>query len=85
MAIELFLYILVLATSVPAGLLLARLCEDEIVVYRKYILATMYSAVILAVLLYVAYFNWTMMLGLVYIIFVFLAVIIKSHITDKKR
>ena len=83
--IEVILYILIMATSVPAGLLLAWLCDDEIVAYRKYILMTVYSAIILEVLMYVTYFNLVMMLSLLYMILALLTVLVKSRIISKKR
>ncbi len=34
--IEVLLYIIILATAFPAGLLLARLCDDELIVARRW-------------------------------------------------
>lgn len=82
--IEAILYALILATSIPAGLLLAWLCDDELAVFRRYLIITVYCIAILAVLLSVIAFNMPIILSLVYSAIV-LGIMIKKGCKKKKK
>ena len=85
MVIEIILYILVLITSVPVGLLLAWLCEDEIVVFRKYIIITIYVIILFVVISALVSFNLPVVLSLVYTFFALLIMILKSYRIKKRK
>lgn len=79
MITEVLIYLAVLATAPIMGLLLARLCDDELVMFRKYILVTVYSLVIAGVLFAVFYFTISILMSIIYMLIVFSTILIKSY------
>ncbi|MEK6886032.1 MAG: hypothetical protein AABX17_03640 [Nanoarchaeota archaeon] len=82
--IEAIIYFVILVTSYPVAKLLAWLCEDEIVKDRKYFIWLAYSIIILAILLFIFYFNIAILMSLVYMLFL-MAFLIRSGRKRKFR
>ena len=76
--IDIIFYIVILATAVPVGMLLAWLCKDELRKDRKYfiILAYFFTVVLLAIAL--IYFRISFILTLIYAILILLILIYYS-------
>ena len=74
--------ILILLTAIPAGLLLAWLCKEELVPGRKWFFIILYSLAIVMVVFLVYYINLSIILSLIYMIIVTIISIWKSK--DKK-
>src|SRR3989344_2604076 len=76
--IDIIFYIVILATTVPVGMLLAWLCKDELRKDRKYfiILAYFFTVVLLAIAL--IYFRISFILTLIYAILILLILIYYS-------
>jgi hypothetical protein len=66
--ISFFLYAMILLSAVPIGLLIAWLCNDELIPDRKYILITSLSLFIFLVILAAAKSNISAILSVIYMI-----------------
>jgi len=82
MVMEVLIYALILASSIPVGLILAWLCDDEVVYGKKWFKIILYVLCIGLIGVLLFYFNWSIVLSLVYMIIVTLISLIK---TLKKR
>lgn len=85
MAIEIILYILIVATSVPAGLLLAWLCDDELKKGKRYFRVMIYLLLLAMFGLLLFYRNISAILAVFYMILVFWIMILKGKKKFEKR
>jgi MFS-type transporter involved in bile tolerance (Atg22 family) len=85
MIIEVILYLVILGTSFPTGLLLAKLCEDELVKDRKYFIIMVYIIGLVLLGLIWAYPRISFILALVYMLLVMAIIISKSGKSSKKH
>jgi hypothetical protein len=83
MVIEIVLYLLLLATSLPVGLFLAWLCDDELIKDRKYFSLFSYFLLLITILLFFFYFKISLILALVYLIFILGILIRRGKIIEK--
>jgi hypothetical protein len=77
-AFKIIFYLAILATSLPVGLLLAWLCEDELVNDRKYFFAMMWLALLIMIVNFLFFFNPAIIFSLFYFILVMLILIRRS-------
>jgi len=77
MITEVVIYLAILATSYPVAILLAWLCEDEIVKDRRYFIALSYFLVIIAIGIFIFHFDSVILLSVAYMLLL-LAFLIKN-------
>lgn len=70
MMTQILLYIFVLATALPVGLLLAWLCADELLAGKKWFKIILYSLVLIDVIFLLFYRNIAILTSLVYMILI---------------
>jgi len=86
MLIEVIIYIILLATALPVGAYLAKLCDDELVKDRRYFRLMSYTFLILALIFLIFYDNSSIILSLIYMVLLFEVMIYQSRkIKDKKN
>lgn len=85
MIIEGIIYIVILATAIPVGLFLSSLCEDELVKDRRYFRLMSYFLLIMALLFSVFYGKTSIVLTLVYMVFLFEVMIYRSGKIKNKK
>ncbi len=78
-------YILILATSIPAGLLLAWLCDDELKKGKKYFMAMICLLLVVLAGFLLFYRNISAILSILYLIAVFKIMILKGKNKFEKR
>jgi sugar phosphate permease len=83
--IEVLIYLVILATAVPVGYLLANLCSDELQKDRKYLLRISEILLILAFMALVLSLPASITLASIYLVFVFSILIIKGRTKSKKK
>lgn len=64
-------YILIFATAFPVGYILAKICKDELIKDRNYILALSWLLLIVAVFLLIFNFSSMIIISLAYMALVF--------------
>lgn len=81
------IYLAVLATSLPAGRLLAWLCEDELLKDRKYFIMLAYFLIIAALGFIILYFDVSIVFSIVYMLLILLVMLHKSkkYFKQKKK
>lgn len=79
--IKIILNFIILLSSIPVGLLLAKLCGDEIV-YRKWFFVILYASIIILVVFLLVYADINIILSLIYMIIITIISIWKGK--DKK-
>jgi len=84
MILEVILYLLVFATSWPMGLLLAWLCEDEIIKDRKYFFMMSYFLIICLILIFIFFFNKDIILAIIYLIVILVILIRRGRKLEAK-
>ena len=84
MLLDIILYVVILATAYPAGLLLFKLCDDESSKDARYILATVHFLIITAIFIVVINFRISNLLSLIYLIFVLSVMLIKGYLSKSK-
>ncbi len=67
MIIQILLYLIILGTSFPVSRFLAKLCDDELILDRKYFIYLFYTLILVAFILLIFYFNISMLLSLLYL------------------
>jgi len=75
MIIKIILNLLVMLTSLPIGWLLARLCEDELIIGRRWFKIILYSLIIVMIVYSLFYFNISIVFAFIYMIIVTLITI----------
>jgi len=80
--IEVIVYLIILATALPACWLLAWLCDDEIIKDRKYFIFFGYFIIIVAILLMLFNFNIPMLFSMAYLLIV-LAILARAGRKNK--
>lgn len=75
MVVRILLNLLIMFTSLPAGWFLARLCEDELVIGRKWFKIILYSLIIVMIVYSLIYFSIDIILAFIYMIIVTLVTI----------
>lgn len=84
MWVEVVLYLAVLATAYPVGLLLAWLCDDELEKDRKYMLITIEFIIVFAIILVVVNFKLSNLMSLIYLVIVFAVMTLKGYLSERK-
>ena len=84
MIIKIVLYLFLLATSLPVGLFLAWLCDDELIKDRKYFFMLSWFLIICAFSSYIFYFKASIIFSIVYILFVILILIRRGRAIENK-
>jgi len=77
--IEVLLYILVLATAYPIGLLLAWLCQDELKGCKRYFMAMIYLLLLFIIGFLLFYRNISAILAMFYMIVVFWVMVLRAR------
>lgn len=75
--IKILTYVIILATSFLLANITARLCADEIVIFRKYFFALIFLSLLITIILFFVYFELSIILTLLYLV-LFLTFIIKK-------
>jgi hypothetical protein len=76
--IEVIFYLLILATAFPIGLLLARLCEDELVKDKKYFFMMSCLLILISIIFLLYSMNFSMIFSSIYMIFIFSILLYKG-------
>jgi uncharacterized protein YybS (DUF2232 family) len=77
--ISVVLYVILVASILPVGLLLAWLCQDELIKDKKYFFAMIYVSLAAMIIVYIFYFNASVIFALAYFIFILLILIRKGR------
>jgi hypothetical protein len=79
MVLEIVLYVLVFITAIPAGLLLAWLCDDELIYPRRYFKTMIFILLMGVVGFLVFYRNFSAILSMGYMALVFFVMLWKGR------
>jgi hypothetical protein len=79
MIIEVLIYILIFVTVVPLSSLLIKLCDDEIILDKKYFNYFFYFLIFVLLLFLIFYREISMILSIVYLIVLIYLMSIKKH------
>jgi len=77
--LEAIIYILVLVTAYPVGILLAWLCDDELKYCKKYFIAMIYLLLLIIISFLLFYRNISAILAMVYMIVVFYVMVLRGR------
>ena len=77
--IEVLVYILVLGTAYPVGLLLAWLCQDELKGCKRYFMAMIYLLLLVIIGFLLFYRNISAILAMFYMIVVFWVMVLRAR------
>ena len=78
MAIEIFIYFLIMFSAVPVGFLLAWLCDDEVVYAKKWFKIISFVLVLLILGSFFIYYDESIILVLIYFLIVTLIGLYKA-------
>lgn len=85
MVIEILGYLLILVTAFPVSRFLAWLCDDELIIDRKYFVYFFYCLILVTFILLIFYFNLSMLLSLLYLALVLTFMIPKKTTRNVKK
>ena len=85
MIIEAVIYLLILLTVIPFGLVLAKLCEDELIKDRRYFMILSKFLLITSVAGLIFYRGTSIILAPIYMVLVLLVMIKKSDYLIKSK
>jgi hypothetical protein len=83
-AVKFILDIILLLTAWPVGLVMAKLCDDELIPYKNYIRYMVYFLVIVDILIFFFYFKVSLIFSISYLIFVFLVMLFEGRKLEKR-
>ncbi len=84
MIIEAIIYLIILATVIPVGLFLSKLCDDELIKDQIYFRLISYLLIIAAVTLLIFKTSFSVILALIYVVLLLEVLIYKSKNLIKK-
>jgi hypothetical protein len=80
---QIILYLVILVTSLPVGLFLAWLCDDELIKDRKYFLLLSYFLLVVSIFLFFFYFKISLLLAILYMILVLWVLVRRGRKLEK--